>query len=117
MAKYMLIVEGEAFAGQAEASKTFIDHQHFPDLLAIEGFISAQRFQIREREGAPFKPVLIYEIEVPDIDELFTEMAKRRAEGKLPAAPTLDSSKTRITVCEPGSEKVLRDHRIQGQGG
>ncbi|SEP10488.1 DUF4286 family protein [Trujillonella endophytica] len=55
---------------------------HVPELLAVEGFVSARRYRLTGDDGSATHPYLaVYEIEAEDLAAPLRELRRRAAEG------------------------------------
>ena len=95
---YVLLVFSNPVAGQEDAYNRWYDNQHAPDVVAVPGFITAQRFvlsgtQLRVSKPLP-KYLIVYKIVTSDLPSVYAEV-NRRVE-------------TRMTVMDPSFDKILR---------
>ena len=69
MARHMLVVLTNAAEGRDEEFNRWYNDVHLGDVLGIEGFVAAQRFELEEMDGG--KPshryLALYEIETDDV--------------------------------------------------
>ena len=70
MAKHMLVVFANAADGRDEEFNRWYNDVHLGDVLGIEGFVAAQRFELKGMPGAdsPHRYLALYEIETDDVD-------------------------------------------------
>jgi hypothetical protein len=109
MARAKMIVLAAAHEGQAEALDQWYETRHVPDLLAVPGIKSIERFDVqmlKAPDGAPkWDYIGIYEIEADDIDAVLKESGARMGTSRMPASPTLDSSKTLAIIAHEKPRK------------
>lgn len=74
------------------------NRQHLPDVLAIPGFVAAQRFWLgvsSQRARLPWRYLAIYEVD-PDLREIaFAEMDVRKGTERMPISDALASDRFR----------------------
>ena len=69
MAKHMLVVLTNAAEGKDEEFNRWYNDVHLGDVLAVDGFVGAQRFALDALGGeSPHRYLALYEIETEDID-------------------------------------------------
>ena len=70
MARHTLVVFTNAAEGKDEEFNRWYNDVHLGDVLGIEGFVEAQRFELKDMDGsAPSHRYLaLYQIETDDID-------------------------------------------------
>ncbi len=69
MAKHMLVVLTNAAEGKDEEFNRWYNDVHLGDVLAVDGFVGAQRFALDALGGdPPHRYLALYEIETDDID-------------------------------------------------
>ena len=61
MARYKLVALSNAVEGRDDDYNEWYQSQHMPDVLAVPGFVSAERLQVLG--DGPYKYLAIYEIE------------------------------------------------------
>jgi hypothetical protein len=67
MSRFVLTVVGNAVAGREDEANDWYDNIHLQEVLALPGFVSAQRFEPTEaEEGKPVRYLAHYEIEADD---------------------------------------------------
>lgn len=70
MAKHLLVVFTNAAEGRDDEFNRWYDEVHLGDVLSVEGFVAAQRFELTGMAGSssPHRYLALYEIETDDID-------------------------------------------------
>lgn len=103
MAKAKMIVFTRALGGAAGTLDDWYETTHGPDLLAIPGVISMERFDISLVMSAPeaaptWDALAIYELEADDIGAVLEEMARRKGTSQMMMTPVLDSANTLAVI-------------------
>jgi hypothetical protein len=75
MDRYTLVVLYNPVEGKDEEFNEWLDRDHIPELLGVEGFVSAQRFRLALAQTQPpgeieHQYLTLYEIETDDIAAL-----------------------------------------------
>jgi hypothetical protein len=71
-ARHVLIVLSNAFEGKEAVFNDWYTNTHLPDVIQVDGFSGAQRFQLSPAQmedggGEPFKYLAIYEVAAADV--------------------------------------------------
>jgi hypothetical protein len=114
---YYYFVFSNPVDGQEDEYNKWYNEQHAPDVVAVPGFVSAQRFV---KNDLPLyrmvdlqvpKYLVLYKIITDDVNAVFAEVTRRLKTGETVISPTFDS-KTSVGY-------VYRPFRpaIQGVGG
>jgi hypothetical protein len=114
---YYFLVFSNPVAGHEEEYNKWYNEQHAPDVVAVPGFVTAQRFV---KNGLPLyrmvdlqvpKYLVIYKIVTDNVDAVFAEVSRRLKTRETIISPTFDS-KTSVSY-------VYRPFRpeIKGVGG
>lgn len=88
MARYKLVAFSNPVEGQDEQFNEWYDGRHMPDVMAIPGMISAERFTCVG--DGPHRYMAIYEIETDDFEGLLAEFARRPGTELMPISEALD---------------------------
>jgi hypothetical protein len=94
MPKYKLVVFTTPVPGRDQDYNDWYQNIHLRDLLAIDGFKSAQRFRLKQAvvpEPPPLPYLAIYEIETNDIDGAIKELIARAESGRIVVSDALSS--------------------------
>lgn len=84
MARYKFLVFSAPTEGRDEEYNLWYDTQHVPEILAVPGFVSAERGKVMSRD--PFKPVryyAAYEMETSNPYGAVAEMRRRISAGEM----------------------------------
>src|ERR1700751_1221724 len=94
MARPHLLSFTNSVAGREDEFNRWYDERHVPDLLAVPGFVSAQRFALTDANGRVKRGwtyLAMYERETDDPDALMAEVRSRLGTEAMPVSDTLDS--------------------------
>lgn len=102
MAQHLMVVLSNAKPGQEDEFNRWYSEVHILDTInKLDGFASAQRFQLANLEGAPpcqYEYLAIYEVEDDQLDRAYEQFTWQRAErvealegGREPVVPLSDS--------------------------
>ncbi len=94
MARYKLVALSNAVEGRDDDYNEWYQSQHMPDVLAVPGFVSAERLQVLG--DGPYKYLAIYEIETDDIGAVLAEFGKRPGTDLMPVSDALDRDRALI---------------------
>jgi hypothetical protein len=111
--KFIQIVFSNPAEGKDDEFNEWYDNVHIPELLAIPGMLSAQRYKLRDAEiyrmeGATPPEhgyLLIYEME-GDVDAIMQKIQENVVAGKINMADCLDMSSWRLSFWTPEGPKV-----------
>lgn len=88
-----VVQSGPASPAQESEYNDWYDNAHIPELLAIEGFVSARRYKLVGDDESSTHPYLaVYELEADDLTAPLQAMRRQSAEGRTtqPTALRLD---------------------------
>ena len=111
--RFIQIVFSNPAEGKDDEFNDWYDNVHIPDLLAIPGMLSAQRYNLHDAEvyrmegGMPpeHRYCLIYEME-GDVDAIMNKIQQEVAEGRISMADCLDMSSWRLSFWDARGPKV-----------
>jgi hypothetical protein len=90
--RYKLLVKADPKPGEEAEYNRWYDAQHLPDVLQVEGFVSAERFEFAKEQMSDAAPshryLAIYDIETDDLAK--TLEAFRREHPKMVQSPALE---------------------------
>ena len=99
-AEHLLFAFTNPVEGHDDEFNKWYDGVHVPELLAIPGVVSAQRFEVAAPEGAP-KPAHSY-LAVYRLDragnEVMGELGARMGSGELHMSDSLDMTTANLSV-------------------
>lgn len=98
------VVLSNPTAGNDEAFDAWYDDEHIPDVLAVPGFVAAQRFRLADETAgkpSPWRYLALYEIAPEGADASLAELKARAASGAMKLSATLDTSTVyaRLLAC------------------
>lgn len=99
MARYKLVAHSNAIAGREADYERWYDDRHMPDMLAVPGFVSAERFTV-VGEG-PYRFLAIYEVESNDIRATLAEIGNRAGTDAMPITDAIDTSQVSVVAWHP----------------
>jgi hypothetical protein len=94
---YYFLVFSNPVAGHEDEYNKWYNEQHAPDVVAVPGFVTAQRFV---KNDLPLyrmvdlqvpKYLVLYKIVTDDVNAVFAEVARRLKTGETVISPTFDS--------------------------
>jgi hypothetical protein len=92
-----LIVLTNAVDGQDEAFNDWYTGRHLDDVLAVEGFIAAQRFEFTPGtlgKEAPYRYLAIYEVDAETVEQAERALfAAARDENLMPISKAMDEQR------------------------
>jgi hypothetical protein len=103
------IVYSRPFPGKDDEYNDWYDNTHLPDVLAVPGVVSAQRYDLRplaREEGTEpeYRYVTIYEID-GDPEEVMAKFGAGVASGEMVLSPAFDVAGTKISFWSPHGAK------------
>ena len=84
--------------GREAEYNDWYDRRHLPDVLAIRGFVAAQRFRIDALAPAqklPWRYLAIYEVAADAVEAAFAELDVRKGTRRMPISDALDNERFR----------------------
>lgn len=107
MARYVLFVETNALADRDAEFNRWYSGEHLADVLALEGFVAAERFRLVESVApSAYKYAAVYEIETADPDALMQSLST----AKLAISPALDPNVVLHLYESISERRVARGH-------
>lgn len=111
--KFIQIVFSNPLDGKDDEFNEWYDNVHIPDLLAIPGMLSAQRYNLKDAQiyhmegsSAPaHRYAIIYEME-GDVDAILSKIQEGVSAGKITMADCLDMSSWQLSFWTPRTPKV-----------
>jgi hypothetical protein len=95
MAKHYLLAFTNPVPGREAEFDRWYDERHMADLLAMPGFVSAQRFALSDAtgQGEPrWTSLALYELDTDDPDQLMVEVRSRLGTNMIPVSDALDTA-------------------------
>lgn len=88
MAKYRMTVFSNPVAGKEAEYNRWYDEQHLPDVCAVPGFVSAERYEL-SGDGS-HRYAAIYNIETDDIDGALADLNSRAGTERMMLSDAID---------------------------
>lgn len=108
MGKYTYVVMSNPVAGKEEEYNRWYTDQHLPDVLAVPGFVAAQRFRVDDKDSKlPHRYLALYEIETDDIAHAMADLQGRAGTPAMPLSDALDVGTVSATIFTPITARVL----------
>jgi hypothetical protein len=108
MAIYRLIAFTDPVAGRDQEYNDWYNNVHLPDVVAIPGFVSAQRFVLKIATAGEIKNkyVAIYDMQTDDPAALMAEVGRRIDAEQIILSQALDMTAENSGIFEPCSDIV-----------
>jgi len=110
MARHHLLAFTNPAPGREAEFNHWYDERHVPDLLAVPGFVSAQRFQLTDAtgQGSPgWSYLALYEIESDDPDAVMVEVRARLGTDAMPVSGALDPATPKGLIASAITARVM----------
>lgn len=117
---YRFMVFSNPVAGREDEYEHWYDERHFPDILAIPGVVAVQRFRLAQAQARPgehpHQYAVVWEIETDDLEWVFAEIIRRRADGRIVPSDAYDRTTSATHSFEPVTPRLtpadygLADH-------
>jgi hypothetical protein len=93
--RYSFIVLTNSVEGRDDEYNKWYDDVHLDDVLAVPGFVAAQRFRRLDSDStSPFGYVAIYEIETDDIDATMKSLTAAAGTDAMIISDAMDKKAT-----------------------
>lgn len=93
MPAYKIIVFSNGVDGHEDAYNDWYNKRHIPDVVAIPGIVSAQRFRMVENVGTAeqvYRYCAIYEVESDSPQDVIQDLQKRAYTEAMEVSPYMD---------------------------
>jgi hypothetical protein len=93
MARHTFVVFTNAVEGQEDEYNEWYNNRHLTDVLAVEGFVAAQRFRLSEMnppQEFPHRYLALYEVESDDLDKVTLALSEAGDSGVMFISEALD---------------------------
>lgn len=111
MPSYKLIVMTQPVEGREQEYNDWYQGMHLPDLVAVHGVKSAQRFRLSRTvvaDRGPLPYLAIYDIETDDIDKTLDDLKARVGSGQIFVSSALSKENYFGAVYEEFGPEVTR---------
>ena len=109
MRRFKMLVFSQPFPGREDEFNVWYTGQHLDDLVALPGFIAAQRFKLHSVSmGTTLNPHLaIYDVETDDPEGVIENMFAMRDTEAMPISPAFDLDATTVMLFEEATGVVF----------
>lgn len=112
MARYQLVVLTNAAPGKDAEFNAWYDNRHVQDVLAIPGFLGAQRFKLTPGSGQTnWSYLALYDIETDDPAKTMADMQAHAASGKMEMSDAADLSTATVFFASTLGPKVAAPNK------
>ena len=110
MATQIIIVLSNPVPGHEDEFNEWYTHTHLGEVLAVEGYVAAQRFRISDPQVAPnakspYQYLTIYEVETADLAKFKAHV--NATQGERPLSEFIDRPSLAAWTFTPVTERVL----------
>jgi hypothetical protein len=107
VANYQLVVLTNPVAGREDEYNVWYNEQHLHDVLAVPGFVGAQRFAAVDQEAKlSHKYLAIYEMETDDLKKTMKQLNAAAGTFAMLISDAMDVSTISATVFGPITPKL-----------
>lgn len=103
MKRYKMLVLSRPTPGNEAQYNDWYQNIHLKQIVAIPGFVSAQRFKLsvgmRGEDTYPY--MAIYEVETNDVDAAFDALQKAAEDGSIAVSQAFDYESVYASIYEP----------------
>ena len=105
---FKLIVMSNAITGREDEYNDWYNNRHLQDVVAVPGFLSAQRYRLNDAIGYEhtYRYVAIYELDSADAANSVADLIKRRGTEAMLLSDAFDLDGAIAGVFEPCSPVV-----------
>ncbi len=112
MPHFKYVVFTEPKPGQDDAYNDWYDKQHLAEVLAVDGFVAAQRFKLVDVPGNPqgaSRYLAIYEIEADDPGAVIDRLTALGTTGGMVLDDALDLTSAKTILYRPIAERMVKN--------
>ncbi len=93
MRKFTYVVLTDPVPGKEDEYNQWYDQQHLPDVLAIDGIESAQRYRLVDgQKGVPHRYLALYHLDTDDPEKVLAQLSERSNTPAMPMSDALDGA-------------------------
>jgi hypothetical protein len=107
MAKHLLVIMSNAASGRDAEYNEWYTNTHLADVLKVEGFAAAQRFELSSHQvmkKGPYEYMALYEVETDDLKKTLDALNSGAANMTL--SDSLDMKRTVAWAFSPCSDRL-----------
>jgi hypothetical protein len=113
MPRHILLVLSNAADGRDDEFNDWYTNVHLRDVLAVEGFVAAQRFRLADAQLQPDRPaphryLAVYEIDADDVTAPLQALLSGVTSGAIPLSDTLDLESLTTFAFTPITDRVTQ---------
>jgi hypothetical protein len=112
MARHTFVVFTNPVEGREDEFNDWYDNRHLPDVLAVQGFVAAQRFRLSETDPAqefPHRYLALYEVDTEDLEKVTLALAAAGDSGAMMISGSLDRPDAIAKYFTPITERVTAE--------
>ncbi len=108
MTHYKMVVLSNPVAGREQECNDWYLNQHLSEVVALPGFVSAQRFHLASPMAAPnpYQFMAVYDMDCDDLDQTLSGLVTAAESGELEVSPALDSDNAYAVIYTADGEPV-----------
>lgn len=102
--RLLYIVLTNSTPGDDDTFNAWYNEVHLPDVLAVPGFVAAQRFRLTDHPAlkpSPYRYLAIYEVLASEAESAFAGLAERAGTERMVLSPTLDTADVHAVAFAP----------------
>ena len=110
MGRYMFLVLTNATEGRDDEFNDWYNNRHLPDVLAVEGFVAAQRYKMAELDPPQTSGhhyMALYEVEAEDLAKANQALMNTAGTDAMVLSEALDMTSASAIYFEPITERVV----------
>lgn len=107
MPKYQYVVMSNPTPGKEEEYNRWYNEQHLHDVVAVPGFVAAQRFRVEGEGSLPHRYLALYEIETDDVQKTLADLAGRAGTPAMPMSDAIDVKTISANVFAVITDRIL----------
>jgi hypothetical protein len=111
MPHFKYVVFTEPLPGQDDAYNDWYDNHHLTDVLAVDGFVAAQRFKLVELDSnsqPASRYLAIYEIEADDPKVVLDRLVAVGTGGGMVISEALDRASAKTILYQPIGDRIVK---------
>jgi hypothetical protein len=107
--RYEYVVLSNPKDGREDEYNDWYDRRHLADVLAVPGFVAAQRFRLAKADGERrHRYLALYEIETADLRATLKDLYGRVGTPAMPISEAIDMDGVDATIYEGITDRIER---------